>query len=211
MIEFLNLIKKNVFFFKEYQEAFLKILDSGWFILGEELKKFENNFASYIGVKHAIGVGSGMDALTIAVDALDLPENSEIIVPSNTYIATILAIIKNKMKPVLVEPDIKTYNIDPYKIEEKITERTKAIMIVHLYGKSCYMPPIMDIVEKYNLCLIEDCAQSHGSSYKGKKTGSFGIGCFSFYPTKNLGGLRDNGMITVDNDILAERIRALRN
>ncbi len=162
-------------------------------------------------MKHCIGVASGLDALIMALDALDLPEGCEVLVPSNTYIATILAIVKNRMKPVLVEPDIRTYNIDPYKIEEKITKETKALMIVHLYGKACDMDPIMDIVKKYDLKLIEDCAQAHGAMYKGKKVGSFGIGCFSFYPTKNLGALGDGGAITTNDDELAKRFRTLRN
>ncbi|MGC8765925.1 MAG: DegT/DnrJ/EryC1/StrS family aminotransferase [Brevinematia bacterium] len=211
MIEYENLFLANKMLLENYKDRFAKVLESGWFILGKEVENFEKEFASFCGVKHCIGVASGLDALIMALDALDLPEGSEVLVPSNTYIATILAIVRNRMKPVLVEPDIRTYNIDPYKIEEKITKDTKALMIVHLYGKACDMDPIMEIVKKYDLKLIEDCAQAHGAMYKGKKVGSFGIGCFSFYPTKNLGALGDGGAITTDDDELAKRFRTLRN
>lgn len=211
MIEYENLKKVNEKFFDEYKKAFEDVLNSGWYILGENVKKFEEEFAKYLGVKHCIGVASGLDALILAIDALELPYDSEIIVPSNTYIATILAIVRNGLKPVLVEPDIRTYNIDPTKIEERITEKTRAIIVVHLYGKPCDMDPILDLAKKYNLYVIEDVAQAHGSKYKGKKTGTFGIGCFSFYPTKNLGALGDAGAVVTDDDILAEKIKALRN
>lgn len=211
MIEYENLRKANEFLFQEYEKSFRRVMESGWYILGESVKQFEQEFAQYIGVKHCIGVASGLDALILALDSLGLPEDAEVIVPSNTYIATILSIIRCGYKPVLVEPDIRTYNIDPAKIEEKITSRTKTIMVVHLYGKACDMGPIMDIAKKYNLFLIEDCAQAHGAMYKNQKVGSFGIGCFSFYPTKNLGALGDGGAITTNDDSLAERLRALRN
>ncbi len=211
MIEYENLKKVNEKFFDEYKKAFEDVLTSGWYILGENVKKFEEEFAKYLGVKHCIGVASGLDALILAIYALDLPGDSEIIVPSNTYIATILAIVRNGLKPVLVEPDIRTYNIDPTKIEEKISEKTKAIIVVHLYGKSCNMDPILALAKKYNLYVIEDVAQGHGSKYKGKKTGTFGIGCFSFYPTKNLGALGDAGAVVTNDDSLAEKIKALRN
>ncbi|MCS6955477.1 MAG: DegT/DnrJ/EryC1/StrS family aminotransferase [Candidatus Calescibacterium sp.] len=211
MIEYENLKLTNKPFFDEYIKSFINVLESGWFILGENVKKFEEEFARYIGVKHCIGVGCGLDALTLALEALELPKGSEIIVPSNTYIATILAVIRAGHKPVLVEPDIKTYNIDPDKIPEKISKNTRAIIVVHLYGKSSYMDKILDIVDEYKLYLIEDCAQSHGAMYKGVKTGAFGIGCFSFYPTKNLGALGDGGAITTNDDLIAEKLRALRN
>lgn len=211
MIEYENLKKVNEKFFEEYKKAFEEVLNSGWYVLGENVKKFEEEFAKYLGVKHCIGVASGLDALILAIDALDLPDNSEIIVPSNTYIATILAVVRNGLKPILVEPDIQTYNIDPTKIEEKITEKTKAIIVVHLYGKPCDMDPILALAKKYNLHIIEDVAQAHGAKYKGKKTGTFGIGCFSFYPTKNLGALGDAGAIVTNDEILAEKIKALRN
>lgn len=211
MIEYENLQKVNKSLFENYKEAFSNFLESGWYILGSGVSNFEKNFADYCNASRAIGVASGLDALILAIDALDLPEKSEIIVPSNTYIATILAVLRNGHIPVLVEPDIQTYNIDPQKIEEKITNKTKAILVVHLYGKVCEMDPIIEISNKHRLEIIEDCAQAHGATYKNKKVGSFGIGCFSFYPTKNLGALGDGGAITTDNDVLAEKIKTLRN
>lgn len=211
MIEYENLGKANKYFFNQYKKSFNKFIKKGWYILGDEVKKFEESFASYIGVNYCIGVASGLDALILALDALDFPKGSDIIVPSNTYIATILSIIRCGHKPVLVEPDITTYNIDPNKIELAITNKTKAIMVVHLYGKSCDMDPILSICKKYNLELIEDCAQAHGAKYKEKKVGSFGIGCFSFYPTKNLGALGDAGAITTNNKDFANKLLAYRN
>ncbi len=211
MIEYENLGKVNEKLFNKYQDKFDKILKSGWYILGQNVSDFEKEFAAFCDVNYAIGLASGLDALILAIDAFDFPKNSEIIVPSNTYIATILAILRNGFKPVLVEPDIRTYNIDPEKIEAKITPHTKAILPVHLYGKSCDMDPIMAIAKKYNLEVIEDCAQAHGATYKGKKIGSFGIGCFSFYPTKNLGALGDAGAITTNDKSYADKILSLRN
>jgi len=211
MIEYENLRKVNEKFFLEYKSEFNNFLNSGWYILGKSVSKFEEKFAKYCGVNHCIGVASGLDALILAIDAFNFPENSEIIVPSNTYIATILSIVRNGFKPVLVEPDIETYNIDPEKIEKKITSKTRAILVVHLYGKACDMDPIIDISNKYNLKIIEDCAQSHGAKYKGKMVGSFGIGCFSFYPTKNLGALGDGGAITCNNEEYVNIIKSLRN
>ena len=212
MIYYENLFNSNKKFIEEFRIKFIEVLNSGWFILGNEVKNFENEFASMHNVKHCVGVASGLDALTISLLSSGIPEGSEVLVPSNTYIATILSILHAKMKPVLVEPDIKTYNIDPIKIEEKIFSRTKAIMIVHLYGKSCEMDPIVDLCRKYNLVLIEDCAQSHGAKYKGKLTGTFGdFGAFSFYPTKNLGALGDAGAVITNNDEYADWLRKLRN
>lgn len=211
MIEFENLKLANQPFFEEYKKVFSEVLESGWYILGENVKKFEEEFGEYLGVKYVVGVASGLDALVLSISALELPERSEIIVPSNTYIATILSIIRCGHKPILVEPNIKTYNIDPTKIEEKITPKTKAIMVVHLYGKCCDMDPIIKIAKKYNLQIIEDCAQAHGAMYKGKKAGTFGIGCFSFYPTKNLGGLGDGGAIATNDFFFYEKLQALRN
>lgn len=211
MIEYENLQKSNVVFFQEFQEKFLDFLQKGLFILGENVSSFENEFASYVGSKHCIGVASGLDALILSLQALDLPKNSEVIVPANTYIATILSILFNDLKPVLVEPDPQTYNIDPLKIEEKITPKTKAIIVVHLYGKACEMDPILDLMKKYNLHLLEDCAQAHGAKYKNQQVGTFGIGCFSFYPTKNLGALGDAGGITTNDESLAIKLKALRN
>jgi dTDP-4-amino-4,6-dideoxygalactose transaminase len=211
MIEYENLRLVNLKLFDKYKESFDTFLQSGWFVLGSQVAKFEEEFARFNGTKHCVGVASGLDALTIAIDAFGLPKNSEIIVPANTYIATILAIVRNGFKPVLVEPDIATYNIDPNKIEEKITKNTKAILVVHLYGKPCDMDLIMAIAKKYDLKIIEDVAQAHGAKYKEQIVGSFGVGCFSFYPTKNLGALGDAGAITTDDDDLAKTFKALRN
>ena len=210
-IEYENLAKLNQVFAQEYRAKFDEFLDSGWYILGKSVKEFESSFSKYNDVKNTIGVASGLDALVLSLNAFDFEINSEIIVPSNTYIATILSIVNNGMKPVLVEPDIKTYNIDPSKIEEKINGKTKAIMIVHLYGQSCDMKPIVELANNYNLEIIEDCAQAHGASYFNQKVGSFGVGAFSFYPTKNLGALGDAGAITTDNEIFKNKIIKLRN
>ncbi len=212
LIEYENLAQVNAPFFKEYSEAFDSALKSGWYILGENVKKFEKEFAAYNNSQHCIGVASGLDAIMLSLAALDFEKGSEIILPSNTYIATILSVLHNNMKPVLVEPSIESYNIDPAKIEAAITKKTKAIVVVHLYGKSCDMYPIIAICKKHNLKLIEDCAQSHGAKYKNKKTGTFGdFGAFSFYPTKNLGALGDAGGVTCNNNEYASLIRKLRN
>lgn len=212
MIEYDNLNKTNKPFFDQYKKAFSKILDSGWFILGENVKKFEYEYAQYCGVEYCSGVASGLDALILSIRALDIPEGSEIIVPSNTYIATILSIVQTGNIPILVEPDLCTYNIDPKQIELSITGKTKAIMVVHLYGKVCNMEPIMEICHKHKLYLIEDCAQAHGAKYKGKKAGTFGdLSAFSFYPSKNLGGLGDSGAVLTNNEEYYEKVRILRN
>ena len=212
MIEYENLKKLNASFLEEFQYSFNNLLESGWYILGKNVSEFEANFARYLSVNHVIGVASGLDAMILGLRALDLKCGDEVIVPSNTYIASILAIIHAGLVPILVEPDINTYNIDPKKIINKISSRTKAIIVVHLYGKSCDMDPILDLCNRYDLRLLEDCAQSHGASYKGKKTGSFGdFGCFSFYPTKNLGALGDAGAITCNNQELADKVKELRN
>lgn len=212
MIFYENLFESNKKFFDEYNKKFQQVLSSGWFILGNNVETFQQEFAKYHNSKYCIGVASGLDALTLSLIASEIPQGSEVIVPSNTYIATILSIFHAKMKPVLVEPDIATYNIDPMKIEEKISPKTKAIMVVHLYGKSCQMDLILQLCKKYNLILIEDCAQSHGAKFKNKLTGTFGeFGAFSFYPTKNLGALGDAGAVITDSEIFAERLKKLRN
>ncbi len=211
MIEYENLGKVNNTFFHDYRKFFDTFLSNGWYVLGENVKRFESEFADYIGTKHCVGVASGLDALSLALQLFDFPKGSEVIVPSNTYIATILAILKNDLIPVLVEPDIHTYNIDPSKIVEAITKKTKAVMVVHLYGKACEMDKIGQIANEYNLKIVEDCAQAHGAMYKGKKVGSFGVGCFSFYPTKNLGALGDGGAITCNEEQYREKLLALRN
>ncbi|MDP3148690.1 MAG: DegT/DnrJ/EryC1/StrS family aminotransferase [Ignavibacteria bacterium] len=212
MIEYENLGELNKPFVEEYKSSFEKTLNSGWYILGKNVKQFEEEFAAYNQSKYCVGVTSGLDALILSLKAFNFEKDSEVIVPSNTYIATILSILHCGLKPVLVEPDIKTYNIDPRKLEEKITSKTKAIMIVHLYGKPCEMNPILTLKEKYKLVLIEDCAQSHGAKYFGKLTGTFGeFGAFSFYPTKNLGALGDAGAVLTDDASLAKTIKRLRN
>ena len=212
MIEYENLQKANRIFFEEFQKSLKETLNNGWFILGKNVENFEREFAAYNNNKFCIGVASGLDALILSLKACDFKKGGQVIVPSNTYIATILSIIHAGLSPVLVEPDIRTYNIDPNLIEEKISSKTKAIMIVHLYGKSCDIEPIVNLCKKHNLVLIEDCAQSHGAKYRGKNTGTFGeFGAFSFYPTKNLGALGDGGSINTDNPELAKTIRRLRN
>ncbi|AJD05252.1 DegT/DnrJ/EryC1/StrS family aminotransferase [Campylobacter lari] len=212
MISFLDLHKINARFEDEIKDKINEVINSGWYILGKECVNFETNFAQYCGVKHCIGVANGLDALRIIIKAYEFNKNDEIIVPANTYIASILAITDNLCKPVLIEPDINTYNIDAKSIEEKITNKTKAIMVVHLYGQVCNMEPIYALAKKYNLKIIEDCAQAHGANFKGKKVGSLGDAAgFSFYPGKNLGALGDAGCITTNDDLLASKIRALAN
>ena len=212
MIEYENLNKLNHPFNIEFLELFKKTLSKGWYILGDEVSQFEKEFADFCGAKFCVSVANGLDALTLSLLTFNFPKKSEIIVPSNTYIATILAIINSGHIPVLIEPDIRTYNINESLIEPHITEKTKAIMPVHLYGRLCNMPEILNIATKYNLKVIEDAAQAHGSSYNNKKAGAWGdITAFSFYPTKNLGALGDGGAITTNNIELADNIRILRN
>lgn len=197
---------------KEIREAFERVYTRSWYIDGVEDEAFEKEFAEYCTVKYCVGTGSGLDALILALKALDIKAGDEIIVPSNTYIATALAVTYVGATLVFVEPDIRTFNIDPTKIEEVITSRTKAVMPVHLYGQACDMKPIIEIAKKYNLYIIEDCAQAHGATYKGKKVGSFGnIAGFSFYPGKNLGALGDAGAVVSDNEELIKKAKALGN
>lgn len=210
-IEYESLLHTNTKFTDAYVLAFKSVLESGWYVLGDKVKSFETEFAHYSETKHCIGVASGLDALMLALKVYGFPVGSEVIVPSNTYIATILAILHCNLKPVLVEPQLDTYNINPQLLEGSITSKTKAIMVVHLYGKVCNMESIMDIAHKYQLPVIEDCAQAHGATFKGKQAGSFGTGAFSFYPTKNLGALGDAGAITTQDDELARKFRAMRN
>jgi dTDP-4-amino-4,6-dideoxygalactose transaminase len=217
MIKFLDLKKINELHKNDLELAFKRVLDSGWYILGEEVKAFELKFAQYCGTKHAIGVANGLDALVLIIRAYKelgiFKAGDEIIVPSNTYIASILAISANNLVPVLVEPDLSTYNIDPQRIESMITERTVAILPVHLYGLLCDMDSINEIARKHKLKVIEDCAQAHGAkSPSGKIAGSLGDAAgFSFYPGKNLGALGDAGAITTSDDELAIAIKALLN
>ncbi|WP_025145043.1 DegT/DnrJ/EryC1/StrS family aminotransferase [Pedobacter jeongneungensis] len=217
MIKFLDLYKINQRHKKDLVQAFEDVLDSGWYIMGNSLKKFESEFANYCGVKHAIGVANGLDALILVIRAYKelglFKDGDEIIVPANTYIASILAISANQLVPVLVEPNIDTYNIAPELIEAKITDKTVAIMPVHLYGQLCDMQTICAIAKNNNLKVIEDCAQAHGAvDLSGKKAGNFGDAAgFSFYPGKNLGALGDAGAITTNDNVLAETIKALLN
>lgn len=195
----------------EYNAAAIRVLKSGWYILGSEIEAFEEEFAKTMKSLYCVGLNSGLDALVLAIRALEIGIGDEVIVPANTYIATVLAITENGAMPIFVEPD-EFYNIDADKIEEKITEKTKAIMVVHLYGQAANMERIKSISEKYNLYLLEDCAQSHTAAFNGKNTGTWGdVGCFSFYPTKNLGAFGDSGAIITDDKVIAERIRKIRN
>ena len=197
---------------KELRDAFERVYTRSWYIEGGEDKAFEKAFAEYCGVKYAVGSGNGLDALMLALKALGIKDGDEVIVPSNTYIATALAVTYVGATPVLVEPDIKTFNINPALIEEKITSKTKAIMPVHLYGQACDMDPIMEIAKKHDLYVVEDCAQAHGATYKGRKVGTFGDAAgFSFYPGKNLGALGDAGATITNNEALADMVRALGN
>lgn len=196
---------------QEYEEAAIRVLRSGWYVLGNEVKKFEEEFASFTGRKYCVGLNSGLDALIMSVRALGIGEGDEVIVQANTYIATVLGITENRATPVFVEPD-EYYNVDADRIEAAITNKTKAIMVVHLYGQASNMNRIAMVAKKHNLPIIEDCAQSHGACFEGKMTGSFGIsGCFSFYPTKNLGAFGDAGAIVTDDEEFANKIRMMRN
>ncbi|MDO3658225.1 DegT/DnrJ/EryC1/StrS family aminotransferase [Acinetobacter genomosp. 15BJ] len=216
MIPFLDLKNINGQYRAELIEACTRVIDSGWYIGGNELAQFEQNFADYCGVKFAIGVANGLDALILTLRAWKelgkLKDGDEVIVPSNTYIASILAITANNLTPILVEPDINTYNIDPKKIEAAITPKTKVILPVHLYGQLAEMPEIMTIANQHNLLVLEDSAQSHGAEINGTRAGNWGDASgFSFYPGKNLGALGDAGAVTTNNEELAQMLRALRN
>lgn len=201
--------------FEKYQEQFekkaLDVLRSGWYVLGREVDAFEREFAAFIGAQHCVGVGSGLDALILAVRALGIGVGDEVIVQGNTYIASVMGITINGAKPVFIEPDIY-YQIDVDRIEEKITPRTKAVMVVHLYGHVAQLDRINELCKKHDLKLIEDCAQSHGASFGEQITGTFGdVGCFSFYPSKNLGGFGEGGAVVTDDAGIAEEIKILRN
>ena len=212
MIKFLDLEKINNRFRKEIDARIKNILDRGWYLLGEENETFEKHFAEYCGVKHCIGCANGLDALKLIIRGYGFGKDDEIIVPANTYIASILAISENNCTPVLVEPDINTYNVNINLIEEKITSKTKAIMVVHLYGQAVQMDKIWALAKKYNLKIIEDSAQAHGAIYKGKRVGSLGDASgFSFYPGKNLGCFGDGGCVTTNDDEFADKIKAIAN
>ena len=196
----------------EIDTALSRVLESGWYILGPEVEAFETEWAAYCDAKHAVGLANGLDALTLALRALDIGPGDEVIVPSNTYIATWLAVTGVGATPVPVEPDVATHNIDPARIEAAITSRTRALLPVHLYGQPADMDPILDIASRHGLRVIEDAAQAHGARYKGKRIGAHGdIVCWSFYPGKNLGALGDAGAITTNDAALAERVALLRN
>lgn len=196
----------------EIHEAFERVFNRSWYIGGVEDESFEKKFVEFCGSQYCVGTGNGLDALMLALKAFGIGEGDEVIVPSNTYIATALAVTYVGATPVLVEPDIRTFNMNPELIEEAITSKTKAIMPVHLYGQACDMDNIMDIAHKYNVRVVEDCAQAHGATYKGKKVGTFGdVAGFSFYPGKNLGALGDAGAIVTNEKKLADKIRALGN
>ncbi|HHT23867.1 MAG TPA: DegT/DnrJ/EryC1/StrS family aminotransferase [Bacteroidales bacterium] len=216
MIKFLDLQKINLTYQQEIEDRLLAVFRSGWYLLGNEVKRFEENLKNYIGCNHAVGVANGLDALRLILRAYMemgvMQKGDEIIVPANTYIASILAISDNSLVPVLVEPDINTYNIDISKIEEKITAKTKGIIIVHLYGRVVFSEELKALAKKYNLKIIEDNAQSIGAEWNGIKTGNLGDAAgFSFYPGKNLGALGDGGAVTCKNEELAKTVRALAN
>ena len=212
MIKFLDLKKINNRYREEIDSRIKNILDKGWYLQGEENENFTKNFANFCGTKFALGVANGLDALNLIIKAYDFGNGDEIIVPANTYIATILAISENGCIPILVEPDIKTYNINPDSIEEKITSKTKAIMVVHLYGQAVQMEKIWKIAKKYNLKIIEDSAQAHGAIYQENRTGNLGDASgFSFYPGKNLGCMGDGGAVTTNDEELFNKIKAIAN
>lgn len=218
MIEYISLKRNYELFQNEYEEAALRAFRSGWYILGPELDFFEKSFARFLGAKHCIGLNSGTDALIFAVRALGIGTlaggdfDDEVIVPASTYIASVLGVTENGATPVYVDSDPRTMLIDVSKIEEVISEKTKAIITVHLYGQACDMDSILAIAEKHNLPVIEDCAQCHGSKWNGKMTGTQGtISCFSFYPTKPLGAFGDAGAVITNDDVLADKIKMLRN
>lgn len=196
---------------KEYEEKAIEVLRSGWYILGKEVEAFEKEWADYIGARYCVGLASGLDALWISFRLLDIKEGDEVIVCANAYIACVMGITINGATPVFVEPD-QYDNIDANQIEKAITSKTKAILAVHLYGQSCDMTKIMEIAHKHNLRVVEDCAQSHGNHWQGKRVGTFGdVGCFSFYPSKGCGAFGDAGCIVTNNEELAQKFRVFRN
>ncbi len=212
MIKFLDLHKINEQYRQEIDKRIKNVLDSGWYLQGKQNDEFCEHFSQFCGTKFALGVANGLDALNLIIKAYGYGEGDEIIVPANTYIASILAISENGCTPVLIEPDINTYNINPDLIEEKITNKTKAIMVVHLYGQAVQMEKIWDLAKKYNLKVIEDCAQAHGAVYGDKRVGNLGdAGAFSFYPGKNLGALGDGGTVTTNDEELFNKIKAIAN
>jgi dTDP-4-amino-4,6-dideoxygalactose transaminase len=211
-IKFLDLNKEYEKIKTEIDQAIKRVLDSGWYILGKEVEQFEQEFSEYLGTKYGIGVNSGSDALFLAVKALGIGEGDEVITVSHTFISTVDAVARNGAKPVFVDVEPDTYCIDVSKIEQVITDKTRAILPVHLYGHPANMDPIMEIAEKHDLSVIEDACQAHGAEYKSKKAGSIGaVGCFSFYPVKNLGAYGDGGIVVTSDEELAEKLRMSRN
>lgn len=212
MIEYESLARSNSAYMAELEDAARRVIRSGWYVLGQEVEAFEDEFARYLGVNHCIGVANGLDALILAIEALDLPKGSDVLVASNTYIATILAIIRAGHRPVLVEPELETFNINPAMLAGSMTSKTRAICVTHLFGKSCRMDAICAFAQEHGLKIVEDCAQSHGAKLAGQMTGTFGdAGCFSFYPTKNLGAFGDAGAVVTNDEVLANRLRHTRN
>jgi dTDP-4-amino-4,6-dideoxygalactose transaminase len=212
MIEYENLAGVNAPFRQEFEKKFSEVLQRGWFVLGSEVAMFEQEFAAWCGAKHCVGVASGLDALILSLRALHLPEGSEVLVPSNTYIASILSILQAGLHPVLVEPELETYNMDPVAAAKAVTAKTLAMMPVHLYGKASRMDALMSVAREHSLRVVEDCAQSHGARQNGILTGRFGdAAAFSFYPTKNLGALGDAGAVITNDEKLADQVRILRN
>lgn len=211
-IPFINFSPMHLAIKGEMQEAFARVYDSNWFVLGKEVEQFENAYSVFNQVKYTVGVSNGLDALHLALKTCGVGVGDEVIVPSNTYIATVLAVSYTGATLVFVEPNMESYNIDPNRIEAALTSKTKAIMPVHLYGQSCDMTAIMALAKKYNLYVIEDNAQSQGASFNGKLTGSWGdINATSFYPGKNLGALGDAGAVTTNSDDFASKVKVLRN
>lgn len=212
MIEYESLAQTNASFMTELEAAAQRVIRSGWYVLGREVDAFEAEFATYIGIKHCIGVANGLDALILSLEALELPKGSDVLVASNTYIATILAIVRAGHNPVLVEPELATFNMDSSRLKQAVTLKTRAICVTHLFGKTCRMDAIGAFAAEHGLKVLEDCAQSHGARLGGQMTGTLGdAGCFSFYPTKNLGAFGDAGAIVTTDDALADRLRHLRN
>ena len=212
MIEYDNLGKSNAPYANDIRMAFEKVLKKGWFVLGEEVAAFEKEFAEWCGAKYCVGLASGLDAITLSLRALHLPPGSEVLVPSNAYIAPILSILEADLTPILVEPDLQTYNMNPDLAEKLVTKKTRVILPVHLYGKISDMKGLTRLAEKYGLKIVEDCAQAHGAMQSSKKAGTWGdAGAFSFYPTKNLGALGDAGAVVTNREDLADEIRTLRN
>lgn len=211
IVPYEDLARLNAPYSEQLTRSFQKVLRRGWFIIGDEVSGFESEFSAFLGGGYCAGVASGLDALVLAHEVLRLPPGSEVIVASNTYIATIMAILRCGLRPVLVEPDPTTCNIDPNAIESAITRLTRVILVTHLYGRPCEMQAISEMANRRGLFLVEDCAQAHGATVDGRSVGLFGIGAFSFYPTKNLGALGDAGAVTALDPEVIERVKCLRN